>query len=159
MPAPIEVIASPDKPTIEFRRAFDAPRELVWKVLTNNEHIKHWYGPRSMTYVSSQMDLRVGGQWRIVLRGPDGNDYSWSGEYKQLRAPELIEQTWWFEQIPEARTVERLTLEAQGDRTVVHGLVVHANMQSRDIHVSTMRPGFDETWDRFADLLAREMQP
>lgn len=41
MPAAIEVIADPSKPTIEFRRALAAPRELVWKVLTSNEHIKH----------------------------------------------------------------------------------------------------------------------
>jgi uncharacterized protein YndB with AHSA1/START domain len=157
MPAPIEVIADPNKPTIEFRRAFDAPRELVWKVLTSNEHIKHWYGPRTMTYVSSEMDLRVGGAWRIVLRGGDGNDYSWSGEYRVLREPELIEQTWWFEQIPEARTIERLTLEAQGNRTVVHGLVTHKTIETRDFHVKAMRPGFDETWDRFAEVLAQSM--
>ena len=157
MPAPVEVIADPSKPTIEFRRAFDAPRELVWKVLTSNEHIKSWYGPRSMTCVSSEMDLRVGGKWRIVLRGPDGNDYSWSGEYRVLREPETIEQTWWFEQIPEAKTIERLTLEAQGNRTVVHGLVTHKTLESRDIHVKTMRPGFDETWDRFEALLAQSL--
>src|SRR3954452_10334837 len=116
MPAPIEVIASPDKPTIEYRRAFDAPRELVWKMLTSNEHLKHWYGPRSMTFVSSDMDARVGGRWRIVLRGPDGNEYSWSGVYRELRAPEKIEQTWSFEQIPGAETIESLTLEAQGNK-------------------------------------------
>jgi uncharacterized protein YndB with AHSA1/START domain len=110
-----------------------------------------------MSYVSSQMDVRVGGAWRIVLRGADGNEYSWSGEYKQVRAPELVEQSWWFEQIPEARTIERLTLEAQGDRTVVHGLVTHPTIESRDIHVKMMRPGFDETWDRFADVLAHDM--
>lgn len=154
MPAKIEVIADPGKPTIEFRRTFDAPRELVWKVLTSNEHIKNWYGPRSMTYVSSEMDLRVGGKWRIVLRGGDGMDYSWSGVYRELREPEKIEQMWWFEQIPQAKTIESLTLEAQGNRTVIHGLVQHETMESRDIHVKTMRPGFDETWDRFADVLA-----
>jgi len=101
------------------------------------------------------MDLRVGGSWRIVLRGGDGNDYSWSGTYLQLRAPEFVEQTWWFEQIPEAKTVESLRLEAQGDRTIVHGLVTHTTFEGRDIHVKTMRPGFDETWDRFADLLTK----
>jgi uncharacterized protein YndB with AHSA1/START domain len=158
MPALIEVVADPSKPTIEFRRAFEAPRELVWKVLTSNEHIKHWYGPRSMTYVSSEMDLRVGGAWRIVLRGPDGKDYSWSGVYRELRAPEKIEQTWWFEQIPEARTIERLTLEAQGNRTIVHGFVQHQTIEARDFHVKAMRPGFDETWDRFAEILAQPLQ-
>ncbi len=149
----IEVIAGNDKPTIEFRRAFEAPRELVWKVLTSNEHIKHWYGPRTLTYVSSDMDVRVGGHWRIVLRSPDGQDLAWSGTYRALRAPEYVEQTWWFEPIPEARTVESLTLEAQGGRTIVHGLVTHASFESRDIHLRTMRPGFDETWDRFEALL------
>lgn len=157
MPALIEVIADPNKPTIEFRRAFDAPRELVWKVLTGNEHIKHWYGPRSMTYVSSEMNLRVGGTWRIVLRGADGNEYSWSGVYRELREPEKIEQTWRFEQIPGAETIESLTLEAQGNRTIVHGLVQHTTMEIRDMHVKTMRPGFDETWDRFAEVLAQSL--
>lgn len=158
MPATIEVIADPNNPTIEFRRAFAAPRELVWKVLTSNEHIKHWYGPRSVQYVSSEMDLRVGGKWRIVLRMPDGQDLAWSGEYRVIREPEYIEQTWWFEPIAEARTVESLRLEAQGKRTVVHGLVQHTNMQSRDFHLQTMRPGFDETWERFDEVLARFAQ-
>ena len=156
MPTPIEVVADPARPTIEFRRAFAAPRDLVWKVLTSNEHVRHWYGPRSMQYVSSEIDLRVGGKWRIVLRGADGKDYAWSGEYKELVAPEKIQQTWWFEAIPHARTIETLRLEARGDTTIVHGHVLHASMESRDIHLATMRPGFDETWERFDELLARQ---
>jgi uncharacterized protein YndB with AHSA1/START domain len=159
MPANIEVIADPDKPTIEFRRALAAPRELVWKVLTSNEHLKHWYGPRAIAYVSSEMDVRVGGKWRIVMRAPDGQELSWSGVYRELREPEYIEQTWWFEQIEEARTVESLRLEAQGNRTIVHGVVQHANMQSRDMHLQMMRPGFDETWERLDEVLERALQP
>lgn len=111
-----------------------------------------------MTCVSSQMDLRVGGSWRIVLRTPDGQDLAWSGVYRQLREPEYIEQTWWFEPIEEARTVESLRLEARGNHTIVHGLVQHETLEGRDFHVKTMRPGFDETWERFDELLAREMQ-
>lgn len=155
MPAQIEVIADPDKPTIEFRRAFEAPRELVWKVLTSNEHLRHWYGPRSLVFVSSEMDLRVGGKWRIVLRAPDGQELAWSGVYRVLREPEYVEQTWWFEPIAQARTIESLRLEAQGKRTIVHGFVQHETMEGRDIHLQTMRPGFDETWERFDEVLAR----
>jgi hypothetical protein len=39
----------------------------------------------------------------------------------------------------------------------VHGLVTHKTLESRDIHVKTMRPGFDETWDRFEALLAQSL--
>jgi uncharacterized protein YndB with AHSA1/START domain len=58
-----------------FTRVFDAPRELVFEAWTNPQHLAHWYGPRGFTTTVQEMDVRPGGVWRHVMRGPDGVDY------------------------------------------------------------------------------------
>jgi uncharacterized protein YndB with AHSA1/START domain len=61
----------------EFRlsRVLDAPRALVWEVLTDVEHATHWFGPEGFRTTTHSFDLRVGGSWRFTMRGPDGVDY------------------------------------------------------------------------------------
>ena len=49
---------------IVITRVFDAPRELVWKVWTQPEHVARWWGPRGFTTTVTEMDLRPGGKWR-----------------------------------------------------------------------------------------------
>src|SRR6476660_2831203 len=60
----LELIVGSGKPHFQFRRVFDAPRELVWEAMTKAEHVARWYGPRKMTAVVKEMDFRVGGKWR-----------------------------------------------------------------------------------------------
>jgi uncharacterized protein YndB with AHSA1/START domain len=57
------------------RRVFDAPRELVYKVWTQPEHVAQWWGPNGFTNTIQEMDVRVGGVWRLIMHGPDGRDY------------------------------------------------------------------------------------
>lgn len=57
-------------------RVFDAPRELVFDVWTNPEHVSHWWGPDGFTTTTLEWDLRPGGTWRFVMHGPDGTDYA-----------------------------------------------------------------------------------
>lgn len=54
---------------IEFTRVFDAPRRLVFEAHANPEHVRRWWGPRSSTMTTCEMDFRPGGRWRYVLRG------------------------------------------------------------------------------------------
>ena len=55
-------------------RVFDAPRRLVFDAFTKPELLKRWFGPRGWSLVVCEVDLRVGGGFRFVLRGPDGKD-------------------------------------------------------------------------------------
>ena len=64
---------------------FDAPRELVWKALTEAERIPRWWGKRHTTMTVEEMDVRVGGRWRWVAH-PDG-DAPFSGEYLEIDPP------------------------------------------------------------------------
>ncbi len=61
-----------DKPQIITTRVLNAPRDLVWTVLTSPEHIKHFWGPDGFTNTITQMDVTVGGQWLFTMHGPDG---------------------------------------------------------------------------------------
>ena len=63
-------------------RVFDAPRELVWRVWTDPEHMKHWAGPRQFEARDIENDPRPGGKWRLCLH-TDGFDVG-DGELKKF---------------------------------------------------------------------------
>jgi len=56
-------------------RLLNAPRELVFEVWTNPEHVKHWWGPNGFTNTIHEMNVIPGGIWRLTMHGPDGRDY------------------------------------------------------------------------------------
>jgi len=72
----------PSDREILIERVFDAPRRLVFDALTRPEHVARWYGPRALTLASCEIDLRVGGAWRYIVRDPAGNEFGFSGEYR-----------------------------------------------------------------------------
>ncbi len=76
--------------TVTFTRIFSAPRALVWKAWTDPKMMAQWFGPRSFTCPVCELDVRVGGNLRIVMRGPDGNDYPMIGVFREVVAPERL---------------------------------------------------------------------
>ena len=54
-----------------FERVFDAPRDLVWQVYTDPDHIARWWGTHGSTTEVLEMDLRPGGSWHYVSHAPD----------------------------------------------------------------------------------------
>ena len=79
----LEIIAEPGKTSFTTRRTVDAPRALVFEAITKCEHLKRWMGPCNVTMVSCSTDLSVGGRYRFVFRGPDGNKAGFSGEFRR----------------------------------------------------------------------------
>lgn len=71
-------------------RLLNAPGELVWEVWTNSEHIANWWGPDGFANTINKMDLKPGGEWNLVMHGPDGTDYKNKSIFKEIKAPELI---------------------------------------------------------------------
>lgn len=70
--------------TLVITRVFDAPREAVWKALTDPEQMKRWWGPEGFTVPFSEIDLRVGGKYLSCMRSPDGKDYWNTGTYQEI---------------------------------------------------------------------------
>jgi uncharacterized protein YndB with AHSA1/START domain len=53
-------------------RVLDAPRDLVWQCFTQPERMKQWWGPKGVTIIKSEMDLRVGGTYHYGMETADG---------------------------------------------------------------------------------------
>src|SRR3569833_335069 len=60
---------------LRISRKLNAPVDLVWVIWTKPEHIANWWGPNGFTNTISKMDMRAGGEWNLVMHGPDGTDY------------------------------------------------------------------------------------
>jgi uncharacterized protein YndB with AHSA1/START domain len=71
-------------------RRFDAPRELVWRAMTDPAHVVHWWGPRGFTMTIATMDVRVGGLWQSTLHGPDGANYPNHSVFREVVEPERL---------------------------------------------------------------------
>jgi len=85
--------SSPERPSdreIVVSRIVAAPRELVWEVWTNPEHVAKWWGPRGFTTTIERMDLRPGGVWKHVMRGPDGTEYPGTSVFREVLKPKRI---------------------------------------------------------------------
>jgi uncharacterized protein YndB with AHSA1/START domain len=151
----LEVIADPNEPTIVTRRTVDAPRALVFDCWTKPEHMRRWLGPRALTMISCEVDLRVGGGYRYVHRAPDGQEYAFRGEYREIVRPERLVATFVFELFPEAEALETLTLEETNGKTLVTTHTLHKTLQARDGHLNSgMEAGMVEGYSRLDELLA-----
>ena len=76
--------------SVTLTRVFDAPRALVWKAWTDPKMMARWFGPRGFTNPVCELDVRVGGSLRIVMRGPDGNDYPMKGVFREVLKPKRL---------------------------------------------------------------------
>lgn len=75
---------------IFMSREFNAPRELVWEAMTDPKHVVNWWGPRGFSTTIEEMDVRPGGVWKHVMRGPDGVNYPNHSVFKEVVKPERI---------------------------------------------------------------------
>jgi uncharacterized protein YndB with AHSA1/START domain len=147
-------VTTPSDREIVMTRIFDAPRDLVFAAHSSAEHMKQWWGPRKYETISAEIDFRPGGKWRIVHRGPDGEEYGFHGEYREIVRPERISWTFEFEGAPGHVTVETLTLEEHEGKTTLTAQSVADTVEERDAMLeSGMTEGAAETFDRLEEYL------
>ncbi|HVL41851.1 MAG TPA: SRPBCC domain-containing protein [Brevundimonas sp.] len=79
-----------DTPTITMSRTINAPREKVWEVFTNPEHVRQWYGGFGFTNPVCEMDVRPGGRWSHVMRTPEGYEVALEYVFVEVRKPERL---------------------------------------------------------------------
>jgi len=147
-------IATPSDREVVMTRVFDAPRHLVFDAFTKPELLKRWFGPRGWSLVVCEVDLRVGGGFRFVLRGPDGKELGMRGVYREIVAPERSVHMESFDDYPGESQVTGVFTE-QGGKTTLTATVLYASQEVRDaVLKSGMEHGAAESYDRLAELLA-----
>ena len=149
-------ITTPSDREIVMTREFDAPRDLVFEAHTSCEHVSRWWGPRKYEVVGCEIDFRPGGKWRIVHRGPDGEEYAFHGEYREIVPPERIVWTFEFEGFPGSVSVETMKLEEHDGRTTLTATSVYDTVEERDgMLQSGMEGGMNESYAALDALLER----
>jgi uncharacterized protein YndB with AHSA1/START domain len=157
----LHVEAPAGEPITIMTRTFDAPRALVWKVMSDPRHIARWWGGKSYTtkVVVAKHDFRKGGEWRFESHGLDGNVYVFLGEFREIVPPEKVVQTFGMEGMFEGRTiVETLTLEEVAGRTNYKVVSLYDSIEDRDAMVVSMEGGAQETLDQIEEILLELQQ-
>jgi uncharacterized protein YndB with AHSA1/START domain len=147
-------VTTPSDREIVLTRVFDAPRSLVFDAFSKPELLKRWFGPRGWSLVVCEVDLKVGGGFRFVLRGPDLRDMGMRGVYREIVPPERSVHMESFDDYPGESQVTAVFVE-QGGKTTLTATVLYPSKEVRDIVIkSGMEHGAAESYDKLAELLA-----
>jgi uncharacterized protein YndB with AHSA1/START domain len=147
-------VTTPSDREIVLTRVFNAPRTMVFDALTKPELLKRWFGPRAWSLATCEVDLKVGGKWRFVLRGPDGEEMGMGGVYREIAPPERDVHTEVFDDFPGEGVVTGVLVEDRG-KTTLTATILYASKEIRDAVIkSGMEHGAAESYDRLAELLA-----
>jgi uncharacterized protein YndB with AHSA1/START domain len=149
------VVTTPADREIRVERWFDAPLARVWAAYTDPELIPEWYGGHGSTTTVDTMDVRPGGQWRFVIRAPDGSEHGFRGTYREVEPPHRLVQTWEWEGMPGHVSIEIAEFEEVDGRTKLTGTTLFHTPEERDGMLVAMEGGMDETFERLDALLAR----
>ena len=147
-------VNTPTDREIVMTRVFDAPRRMVFDAFSKPELLKRWFGPRGWSLVVCDVDLRVGGGFRFVMRGPDGKEMGMRGVYREIVAPERSVHMESFDDYPGESQVTAVFVE-QGGKTTLTATVLYPSQEVRDAVIkSGMEHGAAESYDKLAELLA-----
>ncbi len=147
--------STPSDREIVMTRLFDAPQRLVFEAMTKPEHVRRWWGILDERYSLPvcEIDLRPGGAWRYVGRGPQGQ-FAFHGVYREVAAPDRIVYTEIYDPFPDAESVVTVILTEEGGKT---RLTVTAVYPSRDVRDAVLKTGMERgagiSYDRLEDLV------
>jgi uncharacterized protein YndB with AHSA1/START domain len=134
---------------LRIERTFAAPAEDVFDAWTSPEVMRRWFhcAPDWAT-PEAEVDLRVGGKVRVVMRRPDGTEARARGEYTLIDRPHRLVMTWTFDDAPSnEQLVELVFSESEGSTTVL--------MVNSGISTDERRKAQDWGWHGCLDELER----
>ena len=151
------VITLPSDTEFLVTRVFDAPAELIYKAYTTPELVRRWWGFETGEWLVCEIDLRVGGRWRYVVREGD-MEVGFHGEYLELDRPHRIVSTEMYEGVPDPKpedyAVNTLTLDEVDGVTTLTVLVKMASKEARDaVLESGMEGGLQVSYNRLEDVV------
>jgi len=152
-------VTLPSDCEIALTRVFRAPRQLVYDAFSKPEILKKWFGPSGWSLVTCEVDARVGGGFRFVLRAPDGRELGMRGVYCELSPPERSIHTESFDHIPGGSQVTTVLTEGDGETTLI-ATILYPSKELRDAAIEFgMEHGAAESYDKLAEMLATAKGP
>ncbi|MFD2331061.1 SRPBCC domain-containing protein [Cohnella sp. GCM10020058] len=151
-----------------LERVFDAPRELVFKMFKEAEHLKRWWGPRGWEIPVCNVDFRPGGVWHYCMKCVDPNQgqfygmESWGkGVYKEIVEGEKLVYVDYFsdaeggtnDALPSTEVTMVFIDEAGGKTRLISSSEYESAEALKTVMDMGMLQGIAETWDRLEELL------
>lgn len=150
-----------------LERVFDAPRELVFKVFSEAEHLKQWWGPRGWIVPFCTVDFRPGGIWHYCMKCVDEKQgeffgmESWGkGIYHEITDGESFVYRDYFSDaegnenpdMPSTLVSMRFE-EVEGGTKLVSRSKYDSEEALKTVMDMGMEQGITETWDRLEEHL------
>jgi uncharacterized protein YndB with AHSA1/START domain len=166
-----EHLPTPDSIPFTLTRRFDAPRDLVFKVFSEENHLANWWGPPGMKITVKKFEFRPGGSFHYKMTGEDGFTMWAKFVYRDIIVPEKIVFVNAFTDeegniisppFPDPWPVEIyyiLTLSEEGNKTLLtlQSSTIHANAEEQQTFIKgfdSMQEGFGGTFDKLQEYLA-----
>lgn len=121
--------------TLIVRKTIRATAERLFDAWSQPEQLKKWWGPQSVVCIDAEVDLRVGGRYRIANQFPDGKILWITGQFEAIERPGKLVYTWSLE--PETDVSERVTITFESRGAATEVIVTHEripNTALRDMH-------------------------
>jgi uncharacterized protein YndB with AHSA1/START domain len=149
-------ITTPSDREIRIERIFAAPRERVWRAMTDPDLIAQWWG-RGNRLVIEKFEPHRGGHWRFIEHSDDGI-HGFEGRFREVTPPERVVRTFEWDGMPGYVAVEHLTLEDLGDgRTRLVTVSLFHTTEERDGMMHTgMEGGVNQSYAAL-DAVLRNM--
>jgi len=147
-------VTTPAEREIRVERIFDAPRERVWKAMTDPQLVAQWWG-RGNRLVIERLEVERGGHWRFVEHAPDGVQ-GFEGRFREVTPPERVVQTFEWDGMPGHVMVNTMTLEslADGRTKLITISLFHTNEERDGMLNLGMEQGQNESYRALDKLLA-----
>ena len=122
------IFAQPAADTITFERRIPGSARLFWRLWTEPGHLKRWWGPDGATTTLCQIDLRIGGIWRLEFTSERYGDKILQGVYTVLDAPHRLSFTWAWEEDGRLGHQSEVTLRFRDDGAACVLSLEHAGL-------------------------------
>jgi uncharacterized protein YndB with AHSA1/START domain len=151
---------APGERVILISRMVDAPRDLVFEAFTDPKHLMQFWGPKGFNCTYCEVDLRVGGVFRIEMRGPDGINYPATGIYRDIDPPTRIVYAGTADEghpcgggLP-PRSLVTMMFAEHGKQTKI---TIHTLLESAADRAAALNGGFSIGWNDSLDRLAERL--
>jgi uncharacterized protein YndB with AHSA1/START domain len=141
--------------TLRMQRTFDAPAQAVFDAWTSEEVMRRWWhARRDWETPVAVVDLRVGGDVRVVMRNPHtGEEHGGTGTYTEIDPPRRLAFTWLWDRDPETRQYIELDFEEHDGRTTVR--FTHSDLWNEEA-VRSHEDGWGTCFDNLAQVLEED---
>ncbi|HVU84152.1 MAG TPA: SRPBCC domain-containing protein [Puia sp.] len=141
---------------LRIDRLLNADIDLVWEAWTDPEHIKNWWGPDGFTNSISKMDLKAGGEWNLVMHGPDGTDYKNKSIFKEI----VVNKRIVYEHVTGPKFTATIEFEPQGEKTLLKWHMLFETKEEFENTVRTFKAdqGLKQNVEKLDAYISRQLE-